>query len=151
MNKCVLSHDCILEEGRQNTVTEFFKLITLGKFNALASRTTDEWIDKVRLVKLRANVCWCKTDRQHADGQMDTKIWFFCLSHDNVLEKKSSKYCNWVFKLVTLHVNVQRTDWRTYCCKITHKRMLTQNGQTTCGRTDGQTNMIFFVYHTTMF
>ena len=74
-----------------NTVTKFFKLITLGKFNALVSRTTDEWIDSWSVVKLLANVCWWKTDRQHADGQTDGQIWFFCLSHDNVLEKKVVK------------------------------------------------------------
>ena len=38
MDKCVLSHDYILEEGCQNTVTKFLKLITLGKFMALDNR-----------------------------------------------------------------------------------------------------------------
>jgi len=68
-----LSHDNVLDKKFVKMLQlSFFILITLGKFNALASWTTDEWMVSRTVVKLRANVCWRKKDRQRvdADGQI---------------------------------------------------------------------------------
>ena len=41
----------------------------------------------------------------------------------------------------------RRMNGQSHCCKITCKRILMQNGQTARGRSDGRTDMIFYLSH----
>ena len=83
MDKCVLSHDYILEEGCQNTVTKFLKLTTLGKFMALDNRRMNGQSHCCKITRKRT--VHAKTDRQHVDGQTGGRTYMIFFAYPTTM------------------------------------------------------------------